>query len=247
MSWPADTLAGVFLFLFAFGFVFSLASLLLGAGHGHVHLPGHGHVGPGHAGGHGHFGHGHDSGHAPTSHSHGGHAQAGHAPGKGDGRAGAPAPLNLSTILIFCAWFGAAGYALRAYSGATAGTSLLAATIAGTLGAALLYLFLARVLWRGQTALDPANYLLDGTPATVTQPIRPGGTGEIIYTLDDKRRVDGARAVDGAAIPAGAPVAIRRYEGGLAYVEPADPLDDAGPFQGRPVEPVTSPPRRGRG
>ena len=237
MNWPADTLAGVFLSLFAFGFVFSLASLLLGAGHGHGHLPGHGHIGPGQAGGHGHFGHGHGSG----------HAQAGHAPGRGDGRGGAPAPLNLSTILIFCGWFGAAGYALRAYSGATAGMSLLAAAIAGILGAALLYLFLAKILWRGQTALDPANYLLDGTPATVTQPIRPGGTGEIIYTLDEKRRVDGARSVDGAAIPAGAPVAIRRYEGGLAYVAPADPLDDAGPFQGRPVEPSTGSPRRGRG
>ena len=40
MSWPSDTLAGVFLFLFAFGLIFSVASLLLGGGGGDAELPG---------------------------------------------------------------------------------------------------------------------------------------------------------------------------------------------------------------
>jgi hypothetical protein len=32
VSWPSDTLAGVYLFLFAFGLIFGVASLLLGGG-----------------------------------------------------------------------------------------------------------------------------------------------------------------------------------------------------------------------
>lgn len=226
MGWPDDTVAGVYLFLFAFGFVFSVASLLLGAGHDQPHLPGHGHLGHGHGAG----------GHA---------ADHGHERQARETRLGNPSPLNISTVMVFLTWFGAAGYILRAYYGAAGGVSLVAAGGAGAAGAALVYLFMARVLWRGQTRpLDPADYVLAGAPARVTQPIRPGGTGEIVYTLADKRRVDGARCVDGGPIPVGAEVTIVRYEGGLAYVEPAEQRYLDGPFQGQPVEPTGQVPSR---
>lgn len=243
MGWPADTLAGIYLFLFAFGFVFSIASLLLGAGHDHIHLPGHGHIGHGHTGSHVHVGHGPGphahAGHGPAPAAHGHGPDSGQAHGEGEARVGNPAPINLSTVMVFLTWFGAAGYVLRAYYGAATGVSLLAACAAGAAGAALIYLFMAKVLWRGQTRpLDLADYIREGTPARVTQPIRAGGTGEIIYTLDNKRLVDGARCVDGSPIPVGAEVSIVCYEGGLAYVEPAERLHEGGPFQGRPVEPT---------
>jgi len=225
MSWPADTLTGVYLFLFAFGLIFSVASLLLGAFGGHFHLPGVTHAGhAGHLGPHAHSGHAHVGdllhGNGAASHS------AGSVPSVPLSLPTAPGPLNLSTIMIFLTWFGATGYLLRSYD-TIALTSVIIATVAGLLGAALAWAFLAKVLWRGQTQLDPFNYRIEGVLARVSAPIRPGGTGEIIYMLDGKRRVDGARGDAPVAIAAGTDVAIVRFEKGLAYVIPLIASDDA--------------------
>ncbi len=220
MDWPTDTLSGIYLFLFAFGALFSVASLLLGAAHGHLHLPG-GHVAhAGQIGQHGHVGHAASQGH------HGDQA-----------RFSTPSPVNITTVVIFLTWFGAAGYALRAYYGATAALSLLGAASFGLVGAAAVYLFLARVLWRGQTELDPANYVREGLLGRVTSPIRAGGVGEIVYIADQKQRVDGARSADGGAIAAGTEVEIVGYEGGLARVRPWTGAREDGPFLGRPSDP----------
>ncbi len=227
MSWPTDPLAGVFLGLFAFGFLFTIGSLLLGMLGGHGHFPGDGHVDHGGALDHGgvldhagHVGHvGHHGGHV----GHGGEGAGDHgALGHADGVVGVPAapgPLNLSTIMIFLTWFGATGYLLR-ISGAVAAISLLVATAVGIVGAAILWLFLAKFLWRGQTALDPYNYRIEGTIGRLSAPIRAGGTGEVVYVLDGKQVVDGARSSDGTAIPAGSDVVILHFANGLAYVAP---------------------------
>lgn len=226
MSWPADTLAGVYLFLFLFGFLFSVASFVLGAAaHGHVHLPGSHHAG--------HIG---AAPHAPTGHA---PAGGGTLPGGQAAESGfaVPAPLNGSTAVIFLTWFGATGYVLRHYYGTAPATSFLVAVLCGLLGATIVYLFLGRVLWRAQTELYAADYYVEGVVGRVTSPIRASGTGEIVYTLDRKQQVSGARSVDGAALPLGAEVEIVRYERGLAYVRPWDGgalMDE--PFQGRPVE-----------
>jgi membrane protein implicated in regulation of membrane protease activity len=225
MNWPTDTLTMVYLFLFAFGLIFSIATFLLGAVGGHIHLPGSNHAGhAGHVGPHGH-------GHTGDGHAAPGHAVPGHATHTDAGHASPlptpPGPLNLSTLMLFLTWFGATGYALRVYYGAVAATSLLAASVVGLVGATLVWALLAKVLWRGQTApLDPYNYQIEGVIARVTSPIRAGGTGEIVYTLDGKRRVDGARSSEGGAIPAETDVAILRYEGGLAYVTPLGMAQD---------------------
>ena len=213
MGWPDDTLTGIYLGLFAFGGLFSVAALLLGAVGGHFHLPGAVHAG--HAP---HIGH----------HGHGGTAAHDAAPPVGPGAA--PGPLNLSTVTIFLTWFGATGYLLRAYTAEAAALSLLLAAGVGLLGATIVWTLLARVLWRGQSQLDPRNYAIMGVTALVTAPIGAGGTGEIVYTLDGKRQVDAPRASDAAALPRGAEVAILRRVGGIAYVVP---LDDASgdPFQ----------------
>lgn len=133
---------------------------------------------------------------------------------------GSPSPLSLSTVMIFLTWFGGAGYIARTWGGLAAWLALLLAGGAGLVGGAIVHLFLVKVLWRGQSQLDPAKYDVRGTLARVTSSIRAGGTGEIVYTLDGKRRVDGARSVDGTAIGTGADVTIIRYTGGLAYVAP---------------------------
>lgn len=162
------------------------------------------------------------------------------------GGASGPSPLSLSTAMIFVTWFGATGYIARTWGGLAVPLTFLLAALIGFLGAALVYLFLAKVLWRGQTQLRPADYAVEGTIATVTSSIRAGGTGEIVYTLAGSKRVDGARSVDGSAIANGAEVSIVRYEGGLAYVAPLDWADSGGAFLGNPIEEVAIPPVRGR-
>jgi membrane protein implicated in regulation of membrane protease activity len=224
-SWSTDLLGSVYLFCFAFGFIFSLGSLVLRFHIGQLHLP------VGHIGGHeahiellGHHGqvaveHGHDVAHD------GADAQA-----DGHQATGGPSPFNLSSATVFLLWFGATGYILHAYYGALAGISLVAAAIVGWIGAAAIYLVMSRVLWRGQTALDPANYEIAGAVGRVTSSIQAGGTGEVIYTLDGKRRVDGARSEDGMAIPRDTEVAIARYRDGLVYVCPLSWADQHEPL-----------------
>lgn len=212
MGWPSDTLAGVFLFLFAFGLIFGVVSLLLGAGGNVVDLPG-----------------GDLEIDLPDGDS------------GADTASGNPAIVNASTVLMFLTWFGGAGYILRAYAGAGAAVSLFLAVVPGLLGAALIYLFMAKWLYRGQTQLDPADYEQVGATGRITAPIRPGGTGEVVYVLDNKQLVDAARSADGAAIPVGAEVRIVRYERGLAYVQPAAAALHDEPFHGQPVEPTTPP------
>lgn len=208
-GWSTDPLGSVYLFCFAFGLIFSLVSLVLRFHIGQAHLP------VGHAAGHG--GHGELLGHhgqAAVGHGHDATQAGDHHAADG------PSPLNLSSAMVFLTWFGATGYVLHAYYGALAGLSLVAAAFIGWIGAMAIYLVMSRLLWRGQAALDPANYEIAGAVGRVTSAIHVGGTGEVIYTLDGKRRVDGARSEDGTPISSGTEVAIVRYQGGLVYVCP---------------------------
>ena len=161
--------------------------------------------------------------------------------GGGDHASG-PSPLSLSTIMIFLTWFGATGYIARAWGGLVAPLAILLAAVIGLVGATLVYLFLARVLWRGQTALDPRDYDLQGTIGRVSSSIRAGGTGEIVYSIDGKQRVDGARSLEDTALPVGMEVTIVRYERGLAYVAPLDWAATEGAFLGNPIEELAMPP-----
>lgn len=160
----------------------------------------------------------------------------------GGDHAGGPSPLSLSTIMIFLTWFGAAGYIARSWGGVIVPLAFILAMAVGFVGAVLVYLFLARVLWRGQTALDPRDYDLQGTIGRVSSSIRVGGTGEIVYSIDGKQRVDGARSLEGTELPVGTEVTIVRYEGGLAYVAPLDWAATDGAFLGNPIEELALPP-----
>lgn len=221
MNWPNDTLTGIYLGLFAFGGIFSVISLLLGAVGGHFHLPGATHAG--HASHFGHHGHGDPrAAHAAAAGAH----EATDPCGPG----AAPGPLNLSTVLIFLTWFGATGYLLRAYTAEAAALSVVFSAGVGLLGSLIVWLVLAKVLWRGQTQLDPRNYAIMGVTALVTASIGIGGTGEIVYTLDGKRQVDAARATEHEALPRGTVVAILRRTGGIAYVVPLGDAATGDPF-----------------
>jgi hypothetical protein len=226
MNWPNDTLTGIYLGLFAFGGIFSVVSLLLGAVGGHFHLPGAVHAG--HASHFGPHGHGDASvGHNAT----GAHdAASAHDAATPVGPGAAPGPLSLSTVMIFLTWFGATGYLLRAYTAQAAVLSVIFAAGVGFIGSLIVWVFFAKIIWRGQSQLDPHNYVIMGVTARVTAPIGVGGTGEIVYTLDGKRQVDAARATEHEALPRGAEVAILRRFGGIAYVVPLSVATTDDPF-----------------
>ena len=98
------------------------------------------------------------------------------------------------------------------------------ATLSGIGGASVVFWFLAKVLMRREEALDPADYDMVGVLGRMSIPIRPGGTGELIYSQQGTRHVTGARSEDGTAIPKGVEVMVTRYERGIAYVRPWDDL-----------------------
>ena len=70
---------------------------------------------------------------------------------------------------------------------------------------------------RRERPLQPIQ--LVGTIGKLTIPIREGGTGEIVYTVDGRRRCSGARSDDTKRpIARDTEVVITRYDKGIAYV-----------------------------
>jgi membrane protein implicated in regulation of membrane protease activity len=189
------TWADFYLVCFVVGFFLS-ALLFLAGGlhfqppHFHLHLPGL------------------DLGSA-DAHS-GGRVHVGHG--------GQVSPVNPITLSAFLAWFGGAGYLLSRHSSLWVFAALLVALLAGTGGAAVIYLFIARVLSSPDEALDPADFEMVGVLGRLSVPIRQGGTGELIYSQAGTRRVCAARSEDGSAILKGTEVVVTRYERGVAYV-----------------------------
>jgi membrane protein implicated in regulation of membrane protease activity len=182
-----------YLTCFLLGFSLSLVSFLLGAFHLHgLHLF-HGHVAP-----------------------HAGHAHGVHAPRPG----ASVSPFNFATITAFLAWFGGAGYLVTRYGGWWTIPALAVAVLTGVSGAALMFWFMARVLWSPHENLDPDDYDLIGLIGVVSSSIRDGGTGEILFPQAGARRTAGARSENGQAIARGVEVVITQYKNGLVYVRP---------------------------
>lgn len=185
-----------FLICFAIGLAFSVLSFLLGSVH--IHWP--------------HF-HVHISGHAPAG-------PAGRAGGRGG-----VGPINIGTVAAFLGWFGGAGYVLAHYSSIWIYTALLIATIFGLIGAAILFLFLSRVLMREDASLDPADYDMVGVLGKITSSIRASGTGEMMFSQAGARKAAPVRSEDGEAIPIGSEVIVTKYERGIAYVRRWEELE----------------------
>jgi membrane protein implicated in regulation of membrane protease activity len=209
----------IFLGCVLVGFLMVVASALLGFAH--LALPG------GHDGFHlGHDGDayvGHDGGVHAAAHgaTHGpGHVSAGDGHG-GDvsGGNGGVLPLwNVSSLLAFLMWFGAAGYVAMRFAGLSAWLALVPAVGFGVAGGLLVSAFLGFVL-RGESWMKPADYELEGTLARVTVGLPAGGTGEIVFTKGDRRRVEGARSLDGTPVARGEEVVVVDYQRGLALVQ----------------------------
>lgn len=207
MSW-----ANLYLLCFVVGLALSLLSLL--GGMHRFHLPARWHLPR--AGAHA----------APTPHGHLGMARA-----AGRGLERAPY-FNFSAVMAFLAWFGGTGYLLTRYSILWIALTLGVATASGLVAAAIVSLFLIKVLLARDAALDPADFDPVGVLGNLSVGIRPGGTGEIIFLQGGSRRGMGARSEDGGAIARGTEVVVTRCEKGIAYVrswaEMAGELPDRG-------------------
>jgi len=135
--------------------------------------------------------------------------------------------INYATMTAFLAWFGGMGFLLTTYSTLMVAVVMTLSTIAGLVGATMVFLFVVKLLLRHDHPLDPADYERVGVLARISSPIRPGGTGEIIFSQGGTRQTCGARSDDGQAIARGSEVIVTRYERGLAYVRRYDEMANA--------------------
>jgi membrane protein implicated in regulation of membrane protease activity len=187
------TWSSFYLFCFLVGFLLSLFSFLAGAVH--IHLP--------------------FKMHLPH--------QGGHHGGGGGGQASSTGSeqlswFNASSVTAFLAWFGGTGYVLSRNAHVTVLLGLSIASVAGLVGAWLIFLFLLKLLHSGNSEIRDLDYRMEGAVGTVTMPIHANGIGEIAYLLGGVRRSSGARSDDGTPIEKGAEIAVVRYEKGIAYV-----------------------------
>jgi membrane protein implicated in regulation of membrane protease activity len=155
--------------------------------------------------------------HLPHVHLHFGH---GHG-----GGAGGISVFNFATLMAFLAWFGGAGYLLTVHEGSLGMWILALATLAGMVGGSIVFWFMAKVLMRDSGELDPADYEKIGVLGQITNPIREGGTGELVFVQEGVRQVCGARSETGNAISKGTEVVVTRYENGIAFVRPWEELE----------------------
>ena len=191
-----------YLSCFVIGVTLSFLSFVGGSfrlPHFHLHLP-HAHA-PIHLGGGAHHGIGADGAEFPF--------------------------VNYATLTAFLAWFGGMGFLLTTYSTLIVAVVMTIATIAGLIGATMVFLFVVKLLLKHDHPLDPADYDRVGVLARISSPIRSGGTGEIIFSQGGTRQVCGARSDNGQEIPRGTEVIVTRYEHGLAYVRRYDEMANA--------------------
>ncbi len=202
INWP-----NVFLVCFIVGFVLALLSVMSGLLE--LHLPGHlGHVFHVHAP--------HTHVHVPHGHIHLNSGAHGHVGDTG----GQISPINFPTIMAFLAWFGGTGYLLTSVYGMWYMTALLFASIAGLVGASIVFWFFVKVMVASEQPMDPTEFRIVGAVGTLTLGIREGGTGELVYVQGGARKTAAARSEDGSAIPKGTEVAVTSFERGIAYVRP---------------------------
>lgn len=165
---------------------------------------------------------------AGSTHLHLPHLHADHGGGaSGHGTGAEVSPINFGTIAAFLTWFGGSGYLLTHYSGLWVLLGLGVATVCGLVGGTIVFWFLATVLVSPDENLDPADYEIVGVCGRLSNSIREGGTGELVFSQAGTRRVSGARSEDGTAIPKGTEVVVIRYEKGIAYVRRWDDMTAA--------------------
>ena len=123
--------------------------------------------------------------------------------------------FNFAALTMFLTCFGGVGILLEETTRLAGGGIVVLAGGSGVAGAAAI-VRVVQAMSRQERPLEPIQ--LVGTVGKLTIPIREGGTGEIVYTVDGRRRCSGARTEEGRPIPRDTEVVITRYDKGIAYV-----------------------------
>ena len=178
------------IFLGCFVIGFGLSALSFALGFVHVHL----HL------------------HVPWVHHLHGHVHAGP-------HAVSVAPINFATTTAFLAWFGGAGYLLTSEFRWLALPAVMLSVAIGLCGGAIVFWLMARVLWSPDENMQSADFRMVGVLGRLSQPIREGGIGELIYSHGRARQSCGARSADGRPIEKGTEVVVTEYAGGIALVQ----------------------------
>lgn len=131
--------------------------------------------------------------------------------------------FNLTSLVAFCTWFGAAGFLLLKFAHWPVLFAIPVAMSAGLAAAWIMGTFLSKVR-ASERVLNPRHYQLEGTIATVTVSIPAQGVGEVVFPMAGTRRSEGARSVTGEAIAREREVVITGYEEGMALVQPLDEI-----------------------
>lgn len=213
MSWQ-----DFFLICFVVGFAWSMVSLVLGGLH--LHLPKFGVHGL-HYGSHAtgqisgaHIGHGH----AGAAVKVGSVSKTSGASNSNDGALGILSGLlNPSAIAIFLAWFGGAGYLLTRHAFLAFWLIMTLSVLTGLAGASVIA-YLMFYLQTKERPMDPADYEMVGVLGQVAAAVRPGGTGEMIFTRDGAKHATPVRSENGLELACGVEVIVTRFEQGIAYV-----------------------------
>ena len=128
-------------------------------------------------------------------------------------------PINFATVTAFFAWFGGTSYLLTSEFRWLLLPSVIVGTLLGLCGAGIVFVFMAKLLWSPHENMRSADYYMVGVLGRLTQPIREGGIGELVYSHGGARKSCGARSDDGTAIEKGAEVVVTGYERGIASVK----------------------------
>jgi membrane protein implicated in regulation of membrane protease activity len=187
----------IFLGCFVVGFALSALSFASGALnlHFHVHVP---------------FVH-----HLHVPHPHAGHVARGST---------SVSPMNFATMMAFLAWFGGTGYLLTSEFRWLTIPALAVAILGGLTGATVMFWVMSRVLWSPRENMQSVDYQMVGLLGRINQPVRKGGTGELIYSRDGARHSCAARSADGRPIEKGLEVVVTAYDRGIAIVRRWDEL-----------------------
>jgi hypothetical protein len=133
--------------------------------------------------------------------------------------------LNFATIAAFITWFGGVGYVLTKFTGVGLLLVVAGACIAGLAGGWIVLWFFEKVLAPHDIPLDPADYNIIGALGTVSSPVIPNGTGEMIFLQQGRRTGLPIRSDLGHPIASGREVVVTRYEQGIAYVREWEELN----------------------
>jgi len=92
------------------------------------------------------------------------------------------------------------------------------ALLSGLAGAGLLLWFLTGVLMKAERTLEAADTEIVGVLGKVSQAVREGGVGEMLYTQNGARRSVAVRSEDGEALGRGTEVIVMSFARGVAQV-----------------------------